>query len=231
MEFFSGDKGTAILVYLEHLQTDPTRFRHDLWHELGHFYAISSESMPLHKLYSQKDESMSAVISEGYFLWMEFIAQSIAYYVEAHYEKVQAEDYVQEIKWWPIKEELEMRLGAFLMSNPDGLDIYCLAFYYAQLLMEARTQAYIQNALEHKLLTDKGNRITEVMSEDYDLTRINTVPKLYRNPLLKIWELLYDHISEPQFWTIDEDLLHTLGLYINALWNCWDALHTSEEDD
>ena len=120
MEYIHGDKGYAILIRQNLLpDRDEDHFNSMLWHELGHFYAINSEST---KFYHYSDPGVvdsSRIIEfteagpvlgmsderlkqEGYWFWQEFIAESISKYVS--YKNRSAKDsYRPElIDWKPM---------------------------------------------------------------------------------------------------------------------------------
>lgn len=102
-EYLYGSHGGAIIINQTDIESNQRlEFCNAYWHELGHFYAISSQQPDLTR-YSEPglvDDSHNfnidsgiptlglsdeRIIQEGYWFWQEFIAQAIANTVRYHF--------------------------------------------------------------------------------------------------------------------------------------------------
>lgn len=104
MEYIHGENGNSILIRRELIADLPVQddyelhihFEHFFWHELGHFYAINSETNDLHRynhpglvdesrVYNHVTDacgfSSERKKQEGYWFWQEFIAEAISNHV------------------------------------------------------------------------------------------------------------------------------------------------------
>ena len=120
MEYIHGDKGYAILIR-QNLIPDQyeDHFFGMFWHELGHFYAINSESTPFYHYSDPGVVDDSRIVEftqsgtvlgmsderrkqEGYWFWQEFIAEAISKYV-SYKNRSAGDNYHPElIDWKPM---------------------------------------------------------------------------------------------------------------------------------
>lgn len=174
MEYIHGDKGNAILIR-QNLIPDKNEdhFCGMFWHELGHFYAINSESAQFYHYSDPGVVDRSRIVEftqqgpvlgmsderlkqEGYWFWQEFIAESISRYV-SHKNRSTRDSYHPElIEWKPmfwsgIVDKLQYLLDSTLNQYQFTIDEYGLAHYFANLLMD------------EKFLLDIGSCIGEMM--------------------------------------------------------------------
>lgn len=152
MEMIHGDMGDAILIRQKYI-TSPERsrraeeeFSHYLWHELGHYVAITSDNDNLVRFMDQSrrvDFSNLPEFSkrEGYWFWSEFIAESIANHVSMKFNQTK-DDYhpeetiVEPNKWCKINQRLHYLLDNTLNYFPTTIDEASLGHYFALLLKD-----------------------------------------------------------------------------------------------
>ena len=152
MEMIHGDLGNAILIRQKYI-TSPERshhaeeeFSHYLWHELGHFLAMTSETGNMSRFMDQSrrvDFSNLPEFSkrEGYWFWSEFIAESIANHVSMKFNQTK-DDYhpeetiVEPNKWCKSNQRLHYLLDNALNYFPTTIDEASLGHYFALLLKD-----------------------------------------------------------------------------------------------
>ena len=89
LEMIHGTNGDAILVYqyrLGNVVNCFTDFRHFIWHELGHFYAINTQDSSFVRFMDQQPHPDEYEAFRGYYFWSEFIAEKIACDLEPEVE-------------------------------------------------------------------------------------------------------------------------------------------------
>lgn len=230
MELIHGSNGDAIIIREALLRDFPKLsefgFQHMLWHELGHYYAINNEcaESDLHRLNDQ-DCDEDPTMQEGYWMWAEFIAESISCYVDyMHCTVDNAEFYhPEQIRWEPeLWAQLYERLQTMLEDNfytPGmSMDTYNLAHYFATLLMDDATKRFIQAADSGELKVyddDGGKRIAE--PGEFDATAIWEFEEEYHETLWEMKDFLEKQMGKERFWEINENFLERLGTMIDRL--------------
>ena len=217
LEYIHGDKGGAILIRLDQLPKDMTFdvFLHLFWHELGHFYAINADPYNLERFDdpdNPPDEENVAAKQRGYWFWQEFIAEAICNYVN---QKVSAdrEDYHPENidwvvdAWSPYLYRLQGLLDE-MFFRPD-IDEYCLAHYFATLLMDDVTVRMVRASQEGKL--KQAGKDTPAPAGSIDVTCIDELDAEFQPILLEMKDWLEKQLAKEQFWIIDEAGIEYLG--------------------
>lgn len=240
MEVLYGENGSAVLIRQDHLNNDEERFDLYFWHELGHFYAISSEKTNFRhysrpglvddsKLFETDGNDVVMGLSderckqEGYWFWQEFIAESISKYVSYKYRSNECSYHPEDIDWHPkywigIVNRLRELLDNMLWYYPSTIDEYSLAHYYANLLMDDFFKLYVKAA---------NDGLLKVYNEYYDVvtpkakiepTCIADIeyPDL-RKPLWKIKDIVEEQLNKEHFWEIDDDFLLDVGMEIGNM--------------
>lgn len=238
MEYIHGEQNSAILIRQNLLpDNDEQNFFWFFWHELGHWYAINSETDNLHRY---NDPNLPDVITlgdrlrgvnttiaqlkqEGYWFWQEFIAEAISQYVSREYD-AQRFDTSQPIEWrssayLPIILYLDSMLDA-AFSPDDAVDEYALAHYFANLLMRDVIVLFEKAAEAGELIPDtiEDFEFPDEPDDPMDPTRISDMEFEEFQPAM--WELhkaLKTQMQKEHFWKIDENYLLELGRHIKAL--------------
>ena len=226
MEALHGDLGDAILIQ-QSLIPSPKQtpmaeflFRHFLWHEFGHFYAIRHEC-PSDNLHRFNDQALSEEKAKqhGYWFWSEFIAESISLYVEERYHSIDRRAYYHPelIAWEPeawggLSDKLLNLLEMAFTAYPTTIDEKALAMYFATLLMDDATKRYVRAAEEGLLRVHdpkRGSRRTK--PGGIEPTCISDQPEACQNILWEMKEILEKQMAKEHFWEIDENWLEMLG--------------------
>lgn len=218
METLHGDSGTAILIYQKICPDSQAEFHHALWHELGHFYAISMEDESFFHLAGQGlDEDR--IRQTGYWLWNEFVAECIANYVSTQIYPVNAEDYRCQKHWRQPYLRLQSMIQTAYNMYPGSFSEYDLAIYYATLLTDPATVAFVDGAMKNELTVWDPNKWTYVLMEPESIepTAISLLPAQYGDLLLDISDLLQDKVEEEAFWKINGEFLDRLGMMVTEL--------------
>jgi len=229
MEMLHGDLGDAILIQQKYLP-DPKKypmaedkFRHFLWHELGHFYAIRHECQgsDLHRFNNQElfDEQAK---QEGYWFWSEFIAEAIACYVEEQHCSIDNSAFYhpEQIVWLPevwgnISEKLLDFLEMTFAWYDATIDEASLAMYFAHLLRDDATKRYVKAAEDGILHVYDDKRKTRLMEPgSIDATCITDQAEAYQEPLYAMKNMLEKQMQKERFWEINEEWLENIGQYI-----------------
>ena len=243
MEMLHGNHGDAVIIQ-QSLIPSPRQnpmaefwFRHFLWHELGHFYAIRHEC-PSNNLHRFNDQELSEAKAkqEGYWFWSEFIAESISLYVEERYHSIdRSEHYHPELitwepeTWGRIADKLLDFLEMAFTTYPTTIDEAALAMYFATLLMDDVTKRYVRAAEEGSLRVHDpkhGSKRTE--PGDIEPTCISDQPEAYKDPLWEMREMLEIQMAKEHFREINEDWLEMIGQEIVDIGNAKIALLTAE---
>ena len=241
MEYIHGEIGNAILIRRELIADLPVQddyelhihFEHFFWHELGHFYAINSETNDLHR-YNHPglvDDSpvYDAAIDgcglsserkkqEGYWFWQEFIAEAISnrvsYIIRSSGGSYHPEllDWTVDV-WGGIVNQLEDLLEGTLYYYSSTIDEYSLAHFFARLLTDDLTRLYVNAANEGELKIQGGT----YPDEKIEPTCISDVPECYQPHLWKMYKILDEQIEKKQFWLTDEDTLEKIGSCIGDM--------------
>ena len=218
METLHGDSGTAILIYQKICPDTQAEFNHALWHELGHFYAISTEKEPFFYFAGQGlDEDR--IRQTGYWVWNEFVAECIANYVGTQIHPINAEVYKCQKHWRQPYLRLQSMIQTAYNMYPGSFSEYDLAIYYATLLTDPATVAFIDGAMKNELTVWNPDKWAYVLMEPDSIepTAISLLPAQYGDLLLDISDLLQDKVDEDEFWTVDGDFLDRLGLMVTEL--------------
>ena len=229
MEYIHGDKGYAILIRQNLLSDkDEYHFCSMLWHELGHFYAINSESTNFYH-YSDPgvvDKSRNIEFTEdgpvlgmsderlkqeGYWFWQEFIAESISKYVSYKYRS-SGSDYHPELidwehnTWVDVENKLIGHLKDVLGYHQYTIDEYSLAHYFANLLMDDFIKLYVQAAADGKLkVYDEDIDAIVCPDELIEPTCISDIKSTeMQKPFWKMKQILEEQLAKEQFWLIDD---------------------------
>lgn len=234
MEMLHGELGDAIIIRQKCVPSSKEiplaecQSQHFFWHELGHFYAIHHEchSSNLNRFSDQKLSEERAK-QEGYWFCSEFIAESIALYVDEQHRRIDNSRLYQPEKitwgpynWEPIDEQLSDFLRMAFMWYDTTIDDAALAMYFATLLMDDATKRYVYAAENGELLVyDSNMKIQPMELGSIDPTCIFEQEDAYQEPLLAMKAMLDLQMKKECFWEIDEDWLETLGQHIVDMMN------------
>lgn len=102
---------------------------------------------------------------------------------------------------------------------PGSFSEYDLAIYYATLLTDPATVAFVDGAMKNELTVWNPDKWAYVLMEPDSIepTAISLVPAQYGDLLLDIIDLLQDKVDEDEFWKVDGDFLDRLGLMVTEL--------------
>ena len=220
LEYIHGDKGGAVLIRLDQLPKAVPfdRFLHFYWHELGHFYAINADPYNLDRFNdpdNPPDEENVPLKQRGYWFWQEFIAEAICNYVS---QKVSADgedyhperiDWVVDV-WSPYLYRLQKCLDEMFYSL--DIDDYCLAHYFATLLMDDVTVRMVEAAKEGKL--KQAGKDTPAPPGSIDVTCIDELGEEFQPIMLEMKGWLEKQMAKERFWIIQEEDLVFLGSLI-----------------
>ena len=221
METLHGNGGTAILIFQKICPDTQAEFNHALWHELGHFYAISTEEESFFRLAGQGlDEDR--IRQTGYWLWNEFVAECIANHVTSKL-LVKDDDWRETQKCQKHWRQPYLRLQSMIQTAynmyPGSFSEYDLAIYYATLLTDPATVALVDSAMNNELSVWDPDKWGYVLMEPDSIepTAISLLPAQYGDLLLDISDLLQDKVDEEAFWKVDGEFLDRLGLMVTEL--------------
>jgi len=242
MEYIHGNKGNAILIRQNLLpDKNEDHFCEMLWHELGHFYAINSESTPFYHysnpgvvdgsrimeftesgpVLGMSDERLK---QEGYWFWQEFIAEAISKYVSYKNRSTRDSYHPELIEWKPmfwsgIVDKLMHYLESTLYHYTSTIDEYGLAHYFANLLMDDFIKLYVQAATDGKLkVYDEEIGAVVYPIDPIEPTGISEIRSSeLQKPLWDMKRILETQIAKEQFWRIDEKFLLDIGSCIGEL--------------
>ena len=242
MEYIHGDKGYAILIRQNLLpDNNEDHFYEMLWHELGHFYAIISESTPFYHYGDPGVVDGSRIIEfteagpvlgmsderlrqEGYWFWQEFIAESISKYVSYKYRSSGSDYHPKLIDWEPntwvdVENKLIDQLKDVLNYHQYTIDEYSMAHYFANLLMDDFIKLYVQAAAEGKLkVYDEDIGAVIYPDELIEPTCISDIKSTeMQKPFWKMKQILEEQLAKEQFWLIDEKFLLDVGSCIGDM--------------
>ncbi|MCD7825485.1 MAG: hypothetical protein LUH14_05935 [Clostridiaceae bacterium] len=247
MEMIHGDAGDAILIQQKLVYTGrgaEDHFYHCLWHELGHYFAIKYECDDLDEhgssaLHRYNDPGLQGDLlstdrykQEGYWFWSEYIAESIANYVEEQHCRIDNADcyHPEQLTWEPkqwgfIPDRLQDFLEMTLTYYPSTIDEAALAMYFASLLMSDAIKRYVVAADEGKLKVYDNEAIgkgklgaTKLMEPgSIEPTCISDMPDCYQDTMWDMKALLERQLKKKEFWKIDETFLEEIGGCISLL--------------
>lgn len=217
LEYIHGEKGYAILVIEDrvpmsgHTAYDQEFFMHCLWHELGHFYAISTEETDLHRFNDAPWTDDNRNRKRGYWFWGEFIAECISNHVGFKLRASGSNYHPEMIRWeadiWiPVSDKVEDNLH--LIYGDSRIDEYELAHYFALLLSDDMVKLFVEAGRSGKLLNDDGS------PSDEEPTYISKMDERMHEPMWRILGILEDQMGKAAFWMTNEDMLEEIGTLI-----------------
>lgn len=225
-EYISGSNGGAILMCQTLLDSNRRMdFCECYWHELGHFYAITTQEPGLDH-YSDPhvvDNSRNFIITEdgpvlglsderiiqqGYWFWQEFVAQAIANTVMHKLRPIKQVIWHPD-NWYWISDALNEFLMNGLYANYFNIDEYSLAQYFATYLLDDCARGYVQAALDGKLLAH--NMDGDIVPTSVEPTGFSKVPEGFQEPLWRMKDLVEKQLQNEQFWLISKDALFGFG--------------------
>ena len=214
METLHGEKGTAILINQKVCSNTITEFKHEFWHEMGHYYSIQFEPPEFASLDGQELKP-DRVRQEGFWMWREFIAESISCYVQGNGWEYK-EEFKREHHWKDLAWQLKRMLLMVFETYQVTVDEYALAFFFARLLMDAPTKAFVTDALNNDLLIWDPRRWAYVpmKPDSIEPTQISTAPAMFHEVLMDIMDLLEEQLQKEVFWKTDVEFLDQLGQLI-----------------
>lgn len=240
MEYIHGETGDAILIRRELLADIDNlglHFNHLFWHELGHFYAINTESDEIHRYHDiditdvtpHLDSKITMGIErkrqEGYCFWQKFIAEAISNTVSYKYRSSGSYYHPEQINWenleyWQgIINRLDYLFEETFCHYTTNIDDYSLAHYYATILTDDLCMLYIKSADEGKV---------GINSEVIEPTRISDQIAEYQPALQKLKTILQSQLEKEKFWIVDTHTLEEIGSCIAELmsskWNILSGL-------
>lgn len=244
MEMIHGGNGDAILIQ-QKLILDPERFKdarrdfiHQLWHELGHFFAINAETTNLFRYFNEDwtcTNSPDRSKQEGYWMWAEFVAEAISFHVESELHNDASHPYMAAIYpdkeitewrpryWHPSSDKLQHLLDLTMHYYTYTLDEAALGTYFATLLMDQTTVKYIQAMAEGKLLEEDftadtpWNTYRNISPDEFDAEHIEELDPVFHEDLRELKHLLAKQIEKKGFWVVEEDFMDEIGKRILSL--------------
>lgn len=219
MEYLHGDRGNAIIVYQRRFnnrgweRNAKERFQHMLWHELGHFYAVSSEDPN-----DNYARFLNLTFAEGeyplqvaYLFWSEFIAEAIAC-------RVAPEPSIdwKTANWRPYRSKLEANAQCVVLDPDDRESVYSLSIYLATLLADKGTRSFIEAANDGMIKEESFGRLsmglgatTEKTLSDkgIDPCGLDCVPKPYIKCIKVLQDKMAKHLQKDQYWLLTQSEL------------------------
>ncbi len=212
LEMIHGKNGDAILVYQHKLGNRVTSydaFRHLIWHELGHFYAIHHEDPYLFRFMDQKPHPEEYEALRAYPFWAEFIAESIACEIEPE----------PEIDWattdfYSTRNMLQYLLISGVQTDEtEMIDWYSLAFYFARIISDKTVLGYCDAAENGTLKYRNGyNNQTIPFSESgIDPICLDSIDKSMLPVIGEITDILVSQLEKDNPCDISTLTLSRLG--------------------
>ena len=225
LEYIHGDLGGAVLIRMDQLPDGMRHehFLHFFWHELGHFYAICSDTQDLERFDDPDnvpDEKNALVIQRGYWFWSEFIAEAISLHVDYKVRSAEPTYHPETIDWkaenwgWMVDRlmhHLDQAFYSFIYPGPD-VDEYELSMFFATLLMDDFCRLYVQAAKDGKQ-KKSGKDIPEPPGT-IEPTCISDQNEHFQPMLWEMKGILEEQVRKERFWEIDKDTVETLGKLI-----------------
>lgn len=236
MEMIHGDMGDAILIRQKYI-TSPERsrraeeeFSHYLWHELGHYVAITSDNDNLVRFMDQSrqvdfSDPPEFAKREGYWFWSEFIAESIANHVSMRVNQAKEDYHPEEIivepnKWCRINQQLHYLLDNTLNYFPTTIDEASLGNYFALLLKDDMAVHYRRAAAAgvlKKYSLRSAHFTQRLLPGSIDPTGISDLPETHQETLKCMMRKLEKQLEKEEFWILPkdcEDWLEDIGQMI-----------------
>ncbi len=227
MELLHGPGGDSVLIYQKcynGVMWDPRypetkeRFQHFLWHEHGHFFALSKENPDDNfiRFMDQKPHPEEYEALLGYSFWTEFIAEVIACRVTPD-PVINWESFY----WYTPKNELSRLLSGAFNTSDYSISWYDLAFYFARTLADKTTTAFIDAARKGIVKVRKFRGITEEKltfeEAGMDPTGLSGLHSQLLTPMADLREYLEIIINDDEYWRISLEDLDTIGTIIHAM--------------
>ena len=214
LEYIHGTKGGAILIRMDQLpdKVPEGSFLHLFWHELGHFYAINADPYNLERFDDPDNPPKEKNVKhkqKGYWFWQEFIAEAIANHVSYKFRSAEPTYHPENIDWkvenWSGIVDILERLLDETFFTPD-IDEYCLAHYFATLLVDDLTLLYVKAAEEGKL-----RKYGDEPAGSIDATCIDELDAEKQPVMREMKKMLETQMQKEKFWEIDEAGIEWLG--------------------
>lgn len=227
MELLHGPGGDSILIYQKcynGVMWDPRysetkeRFQHFLWHEHGHFFALSKENPDDNfiRFMDQKPHPEEYEALLGYSFWTEFIAEVIACRVTPD-PVIDWESFY----WYTPKNELTRLLSGAFNTSDYGISWYDLAFYFARTLADKTTTAFIDAAKNGILKVRQFRGITEEKltfeEAGVDPTGLDGLNPQLLQFMADLREYLEIIINDDEYWRVTLEDLDTIGMIIHSM--------------
>lgn len=227
MELLHGPCGDSILIYQKcytggrwdpHDSDAKNRFQHFLWHEHGHFFALSKENPDDNfiRFMDQKPHPEEYEALLGYSFWTEFIAEVIAC-------RVTPDPVIdwERFYWYTPKNELNRFLSGAFNTSDYGISWYDLAFYFARILADKTTTGFIDAAKKGlvKVRRVRGVREEKLTFEEagIDPTGLDGLNSQLLKPMEDLREYLEIIINDEEYWRVSLEDLDTIGTVIHHM--------------
>ncbi len=223
MEFLHGELGDAIMVYQNQWQENPYNrskekadFLHALWHELGHFYASHAECPEanlIQYLDQRSRDGFDSITQIGYWLWEEFIAETIACHIDPD-PKI---DWNEE-DWHPIRYELAKLLYEAFYREEDTINEYAFGIYFAKQFSDKKTVSFLQGA-ENGTIYYREYRVVPSLPKTFKQAGIDPLPLEvieddYYPVLNELQNYLHELTGREKYWEISEDSVTQIGILL-----------------
>jgi hypothetical protein len=134
-------------------------------------------------------------------------------------EPIDKEKYKNQKYWRQPYLRLQSLIQSAFNTYPGSFYEYDLAFYYATLLTDPATKAFVEGALNNELTEWSPDKWAYVpmKPDSIEPTAISLLPSTYGDLLLDISDLLQDKVDEEEFWKVDGKFLDNLGMTLTRL--------------
>lgn len=225
LEIIHGANGDAILVYqyrLGNVVNCFTDFRHFIWHELGHFYAINTQDSSFVRFMDQQPHPDEYEAFRGYYFWSEFIAEKIACDLEPEVE----------IDWSTADYRVARNhLGRYLVDGiemtDDVIDWYWLSFYFARILSDKVILGYLQAAKDGTLKCHRayGEKEIPFSESGIDPLCLDLIDESFRQIVIEIKGILESQLKRDNPYDVSFETISALGDWIITI----ERLHKMNE--
>ena len=225
LEMIHGANGDAILVYQHRFGNTIncfTDFRHFIWHELGHFYAINTQDPSFVRFMDQQPHPDEYEAFRGYFFWSEFIAEKTACDLEPEVE----------IDWSKADYRIARNhLGRYLVDGiemtDDVIDWYWLSFYFARILSDKVIQGYLKAAEDGTLKCSRsyGDKEMPFNESGIDPLCLDLIDESFRPIVMKIKGILDSQIKRNNPYDVSFETISALGDWVISI----ERLHKMNE--
>lgn len=193
-ETIHGKLGTVILLRQKFVR-EYYEFCKMLWHEMGHAYGIEYECPSANFIrFNAPGLADERAQQEGYWLWQEFIAESISNYVHNCYNSKNADNHIIVLSQGQIEEHLR--------------NLIIIAFQYFQYTMDEKTLGiYYATILMDKDIINVDVESLYILHSSI----LHSVDKKFHKALNTIMDILKEQVTHEQFWRISSDTLERIG--------------------